>query len=61
MPFDTYCYTTMSFGFKNTRATYQRAIQQCLKDQIRDQLIKAYVDDIVVKTKVASSLVNDLD
>jgi hypothetical protein len=26
-PFGTYCYTTMSFGLKNARATYQRAIQ----------------------------------
>jgi alpha-N-acetylglucosamine transferase len=49
-PFGTYCYTTMSFGLK-----------KFLKDQIRDQLIEAYVDDVVVKTKVASSLVNDLD
>ena len=29
-PFGAYCYTTMSFGLKNTRATYQRAIQMCL-------------------------------
>ena len=29
-PFSVYCYTTMSFGLKNTRATYQRAIQMCL-------------------------------
>ena len=29
-PFGAYCYKTMSFGLKNTRATYQRAIQMCL-------------------------------
>jgi hypothetical protein len=51
----------MSFGLKNVGATYQRAIQQCLSDQIRDQLIEAYVDDVVVNTKVASTLVDDLD
>jgi hypothetical protein len=27
----------------------------------RDQLIEAYVDDVVVKTKVASTLLDDLD
>jgi hypothetical protein len=61
MPFGAYCYTIMSFGLKNANATYQRAIQQCLKDQIRDHLIEAYIDDVVVKTKVASTLVDDLD
>jgi hypothetical protein len=60
-PFGAYYYMTMSFGLKNAGATYQRAIQQCLKDEIRDQLIEAYVDDVVVKTKVASRLVNDLE
>ena len=29
-PFDAYYYTTMYFELKNTRATYQRAIQMCL-------------------------------
>ena len=29
-PFGAYYYTTMSFGLKNARATYQRAIQMCL-------------------------------
>jgi hypothetical protein len=61
MPFGSYCYMTMLFELKNVGATYQQAIQQCLKDQIRDQLIEAYVDDVVVKTKVASTLVDDLD
>jgi hypothetical protein len=61
MPFGAYCYMTMSFGLKNVGATYQQAIQQCSKDQIRDQLIEAYVDDVVVKTKVAFTLVDNLD
>ena len=43
-PFGAYCYTTMSFGLKNAGATYQRAIQQCLHDEIRDDLVEAYVD-----------------
>ena len=51
----------MSFGLKNAGATYQRAIQQCLHDEIRDDLIEAYVDDVVVKTKDASTLIDNLD
>ena len=59
-PFGAYCYTTMSFGLKNAGATYQRAIQACLKDEIKDDLVEAYVDDIVVKTKEAHTLVDNL-
>jgi hypothetical protein len=29
--------------------------------QDRDQLVEAYVDDVLVKTKVASTLLDDLD
>jgi hypothetical protein len=59
-PFGAYCYTTMSFGLKNVRATYQRAIQECLEKEIQDELVKAYVDDVVVKTKESHSLIDDL-
>ena len=51
----------MSFGLKNARATYQRAIQACLNDEIKDGLIEAYVDDVVVKTKEAHTLVDNLE
>ena len=51
----------MSFGLKNARATYQCAIQQCLHDEIRDDLVEAYLDDVVVKTKDASTLIDNLD
>ena len=51
----------MSFGLKNVRATYQRAIQQCLHDEIRDDLVEAYVDDVVIKTRDASTLIDNLD
>ena len=51
----------MSFGLKNAEATYQRAIQACLNDEIKDDLVEAYVDDVVVKTKEAYTLVNDLE
>jgi hypothetical protein len=50
----------MSFGLKNVGATYQRAIQQCLVDEIKDDLVEAYVDDVVVKTRETHTLVNNL-
>jgi len=51
----------MSFGLKNARATYQHAIQQCLHEEIRDDLVDAYVDDVVIKTRDASTLIDNLD
>ena len=51
----------MSFGLKNAGATYQRAIQACLNDEIKDGLVEAYVDDVVVKTKEARTLVDNLE
>jgi hypothetical protein len=49
----------MSFGLKNAGATYQRAIQTCLDEQIGDNT-KAYVNDVVVKTKKLDMLIEDL-
>jgi hypothetical protein len=48
-PFGAYCYTTMSFGLKNTGATYQRDIQDCFKKQ-HNKNVEAYGDEVVVKT-----------
>ena len=59
-PFGAYCYKTMSFGLENAGATYQRAIQMCLDQQISCN-IKAYIDDVVVKTKIANNLIVDLE
>jgi hypothetical protein len=58
-PFGAYCYTTMSFGLKNAGATYQRAIQKCFKKQLNKN-VKAYVDDVVVKTQNFDTLIADL-
>jgi hypothetical protein len=49
----------MSFRLKNTRATYQRPIQQCLADEIKDDLVEAYVDDVIMKTREAHTLVDN--
>jgi hypothetical protein len=59
-PFGAYCYTTMSFGLKNTGATYQRAIQACFKRQLNKN-VEAYVDDVVVKTRNSDTLIADLE
>jgi hypothetical protein len=52
------CYKVMNFGLKNTGATYQKAIQKCLKTQIGKN-VEAYVDDVVVKTTEEDKLVAD--
>jgi hypothetical protein len=49
----------MSFGLKNASATYQRAIQIFLGEQISDNA-EAYIDDVVVKTKNPDMRVKDL-
>jgi hypothetical protein len=59
-PFGAYCYTTMSFGLKNTGATYQRAIQKCFKKQLNKN-VEAYVDDVVLKTGNSDTLIVDLE
>jgi hypothetical protein len=59
-PFNAYCYMTMSFGLKNASATYQRAIQCCLKDQI-EKNVEAYVDDVVMKSKTVDTFIDDLE
>jgi hypothetical protein len=44
---------------KNAGPTYQKAIQKCLKSQIGKN-VKAYVDDVVVKTTEEDKLITDL-
>jgi hypothetical protein len=58
-PHGIYCYKVMTFGLKNSRATYQKAIQKCLKTQIGKN-IEAYVDDVVIKTTEEDKLIADL-
>ena len=50
----------MSFGLKNTGATYQCAIQLCFFDQLHRN-VEAYVDDVVVKTKTQDQFITDLE
>ncbi|TKC12034.1 reverse transcriptase-like protein, partial [Robertmurraya kyonggiensis] len=59
-PCGVFCYTAMAFGLKNAGATFQRCMNQCLGDLV-GQTVEVYVDDIVVKSKLADDLVQDLE
>jgi hypothetical protein len=54
-----YCYIVMPYGMKNALPTFVRAMSKTFGDLIRDKM-EVYVDDIVVKTKRGSTLVEDL-
>ncbi len=56
----TYCYKVIPFGLKNAGATYQRLVSQIFKDQI-GQNMEVYVDDMLVKSRIAKDHVADLD
>jgi hypothetical protein len=58
-PFGMYCNVTMPFGLRNADATYQRCMQHVFGDHIR-RTVEAYVDDIVVKSRKANNMVDDL-
>jgi hypothetical protein len=54
-----YCYVVMPYGLKNALPTFVRAMSKTFGGLIRD-MVEVYVDDIVVKTKRGSTLVEDL-
>jgi hypothetical protein len=58
-PHGVYCYMTMPFGLKNAGATYPRCMQACQKEHIGHN-IEVYVNDIVIKSTKADSLLDDL-
>ena len=49
----------MPFGLKNVGATYQRLVNMMFKEQI-GKIMEVYVDDMLVKSKVASDHVAHL-
>jgi hypothetical protein len=59
MSFGFFCYTKMAFGLKNGGATYQKCVHTALEGQIGWN-IKAYIDDIVVKSEKYGDLLDDL-
>ena len=50
----------MPFGFKNTGSTYQRMVTKMFEPQLGKN-IEVYIDDMVVKSKVVSEHVGDLE
>src|SRR5438105_1750419 len=58
-PFGAYCYITMPFGLKKAGATYQRAMQRCLHDQLGCNM-EPYVDDIAIKSRVNEYPISDI-
>ncbi|XP_073353817.1 uncharacterized protein [Aegilops tauschii subsp. strangulata] len=55
-----YCYTCMPFGLRNAGATFQWLMHIALDQQLRRNA-EAYVDDRVVKSREAKTLIEDLE
>ena len=60
MPTGNYHYKVMPFGLKNVGSTYQRMMMRLFEPQL-GKSIEIYVDDTVVKSKVVSKHIGDLD
>jgi hypothetical protein len=58
-PYGVFCYQVMPFSLKNTGATYQRMMQNCLGGQIGCN-IQVYIDDVVITTREEESIIIDL-
>ena len=59
-PRGLYCYSCMPFGLCNAGATFQWLMHIALGRQLRRNA-EAYVDDIVVKSREAGTLIADLE
>lgn len=59
-PCGVFCYTCMPFGLRSAGATFQRLMRITLGPQL-GRNAEAYVDDIVVKSREARTLIKDLE
>ena len=59
-PCGTYCFLCMPFGLKSAGATFARAVQIGFEAQLHKN-VEAYMDDIMVKTRDKSTLIQDLE
>ena len=55
-----YCYKAMSFDPKNARTTYQRLVTRMFKDLV-GKSIEVYMDDMLVKSKIARDHIEHLN
>ena len=55
----TFCYTKMPFGLRNAGATYQRVMDRVFEKQVGRNM-EAYVDDMVIKSKVDEDFLRDV-
>ncbi|XP_019166616.1 PREDICTED: uncharacterized protein LOC109162349 [Ipomoea nil] len=58
-PEGIFCYLVMPFGLKNAGATYTRMVAKLFKT-VLGRNMEAYVDDMIVKSRKATSHVEDL-
>ena len=59
-PTRNYHYKVMSFDLKNAGSTYQRMMNRMFEPQL-DKNIEVYIDDMVVKSKMVSEHIGNLD
>ena len=59
-PVGNYHYKVMPFGLKNAGSTYQRMMTRMFESQLGKN-IEIYIDDMVVKSKVVSEHLGDLE
>ena len=59
-PIGNYHYKVVPFGLKNAGSIYQRMMTRMFEPQL-GKSIEVYIDDMVVKSKVVSEHVGDLE
>ena len=59
-PVENYHYKVMPFGLKNVGSTYQMMMTRMFEPQL-GKVIEVYIDDMVVKSKMVSEHVKDLE
>ena len=59
-PVENYHYKVMPFSLKNAESTYQRMMTRMFEPQL-GKVIEVYIDNMVIKSKVVSEHVKDLE